>query len=126
MGERLNPFLQRVDDALHRQKRKRPWLADQVGVSISTVNTWFKQNRIPRVDVAVQIAKALSATVEYLVTGEGEQVQEQIDPEYAALCRFLRGLSPKDLSEARGYLARYFEERRLGGRESGTTTSAAG
>jgi len=39
----------------------------------STLSTWRVKNTFPRADMAVKIARSLSTTVEFLVTGEGEE-----------------------------------------------------
>jgi len=45
-------------------------IINTTGVSSSTLSTWKTNKQYPRADVACKIAKTLSTTVEYLVTGE--------------------------------------------------------
>jgi transcriptional regulator with XRE-family HTH domain len=42
-------------------------------VKQSTLSTWKSKKKFPRADMAVKIARSLSTTVEYLVTGEGKE-----------------------------------------------------
>jgi len=91
---------------LFTRTRKRPWLADEIGVSISTVNTWFTQDRAPKVDVAVRIARALRSTVEYLVTGEDPAIPK-VRPPLRAIVDLLAGLDDGDLREIRGVVGTY-------------------
>lgn len=60
-------FLSRLDSALHKIERKRPWLSRQTGIPLSTINSWFARNRYPRADHVYKIAKALSTTVEEIM-----------------------------------------------------------
>ncbi len=98
------------------------------GMNESTYANLWKGDRkgLPYADRAVQIARALRTTVEYLVTGEGDQSIEPVDPEYLEFCRLLKGLSTRELAEARGYLSRYLEDRRLGRADRGDGKAAAG
>jgi phage repressor protein C with HTH and peptisase S24 domain len=54
------------------------WLCRKIGVSSSTLSAWINRNRLPKADLAVQIAQALGVSVEYLVTG-GETNEEDED-----------------------------------------------
>ena len=40
------------------------------GISLNTYNAWKKRNVYPRADEALNIAKQLNVSVEYLLTGE--------------------------------------------------------
>lgn len=105
----MNDFLRRVHDDLHRGDRKRPWLAERAGVSLSTLNGWFKNDRIPRADEATRVARVLGRTVEYLVTGQ-EPTTKQMPPELADLCQLLEGLSKEQLAELRGVVKSYVQQ----------------
>jgi len=51
-------------------------LADITGISRHTLGNYLSvRERIPTADVAVKIAKALGVSVEYLVTGEDNQLE---------------------------------------------------
>lgn len=52
--------------------KKRGEVAKTLETSPSTVTTWIKFDRLPRVDDAVDIARACKTSVEFLVTGEKE------------------------------------------------------
>jgi hypothetical protein len=42
-------------------------------VKQSTLSTWRSKKKFPRADAAVKIAMSLNTSVEFLVTGEGEE-----------------------------------------------------
>ncbi len=64
-------------------------------MSVGTVNTWFMNDRIPRVDVAVQIARALGTTVEYLVRGEHPTLRN-LSAEATAVVQIMEELNHHD------------------------------
>ncbi len=66
----MHIFLKTVEELLNRKGRKRPWLAQETGISLSTINTWFSSNRPPRVELAFKIAQSLSVSIETLLTGK--------------------------------------------------------
>lgn len=102
----LNRFLIGVEDALHAIRRKRPWLAEQTGIPISTINGWFSEDRQPRIEIAVRIAQALDTTVEYLVTGE-RPTQEQHEPDLEEFLDLLGSLSREQRTELKGAMRQY-------------------
>jgi hypothetical protein len=52
-------FLMNLDNELNNQKRNRSWLAKELNTNPSTINTWYLNNRPPRLDIAYKIANAL-------------------------------------------------------------------
>lgn len=91
-------------------EQKRPWLSEKTGIPISTINTWFKTNRVPRVDHAYAIARALNTTVEYLLTGEDPPIEDiSSPPEFRDLHRILRGLNRDQVLELRGVVQSYLD-----------------
>jgi putative transcriptional regulator len=48
-------------------------LAEALGVPIGTVQGWEQARRVPRLQVAVRLARALGVTVEALVEGEEQE-----------------------------------------------------
>ena len=65
-----NVFWREVDKALAAKGQRRPWLAAQTGISLGRINNWYVRVTLPRVDDAVQIARALGVDVRQLMTGQ--------------------------------------------------------
>ena len=61
-------FWKRVKDLL-TDDLNQSWLSRKIGVSHTTMSSWINRDRLPKADLAVQIAQALGVSVEYLVTG---------------------------------------------------------
>jgi transcriptional regulator with XRE-family HTH domain len=99
----VNKFLQRVDDVLHEKDRKRPWLAQESGIKLGTINSWFSQNRYPYVSDASKIAAALGVSIDYLMTGD-EPDRRYTDPLIAEMIDYLEGLTPAELQRTYGML----------------------
>lgn len=62
-------FWQRVDQLLKEQNLTRKALAISVHFDSSNISKGIKNNNIPAADTALEIAKFLNTTVEYLLTG---------------------------------------------------------
>ena len=65
----FSTFKDRLDDELAYQGISKLDFAEQVGISINTLNMYLYRGSIPAADVAVKMAQALNTTTEYLVTG---------------------------------------------------------
>lgn len=89
----MHIFLKSVEELLHKKGFKRPWLAQETGISLSTINTWFSSDRPPRVELAYKIAQALDISLETLLTGK-EPVRKEFEDE--TLSRIVRYLETKD------------------------------
>jgi transcriptional regulator with XRE-family HTH domain len=63
------PFWDRYRDLV---KKDLPVIL-RTQIKQSTLSTWRSKKKFPRADMAVKIAKALNTSVEYLVTGEGQE-----------------------------------------------------
>lgn len=101
--EERNGFLRRIDQLLVDLNQRRPWLAEQSGIKIGTINSWYHNNRYPYVNHAQSIADALGTTVDYLMTGrEPERGLE--DPTIAEIIDYLESLTPKELQRCYGML----------------------
>ena len=72
-------FWGRVKDLLS-DDLNQSWLSKEIGVSHTTMSSWINRDRLPKVDLAVKIARALGVSVEYLVTGkESSEDDEHIN-----------------------------------------------
>ena len=99
----MNDFLKRLDDLLHEQGRKRPWLAEETGIGLSTINNWFSKNRYPMVNTALKIARALGVSIDYLMTGEEPGLTFE-DPLMKEIYRYLETLTHAELNEVWGMI----------------------
>jgi transcriptional regulator with XRE-family HTH domain len=63
-------FIERMDNLLIEKNIKRETLAEYVGLSVGVFSMWKKRKTYPRADIAVQIAKYLGVSTEYLITGQ--------------------------------------------------------
>jgi transcriptional regulator with XRE-family HTH domain len=73
-------------------------LAMKTGISRHTLDNYLNvRKNMPTADIAVKIAKVLGVTVEYLVTGEGNQAEKfMLGSEIRALIQNFKHLSEKD------------------------------
>ncbi len=69
----MNDFWKRVEK-LYSKDLTRTWLAKETGITLSTLSGWKQKDRLPPVDRAARIARALGVSVEYLVFGEETDV----------------------------------------------------
>lgn len=65
----MNQFLKTLDTELSKMQRKRPWLSEQTGISISTINSWYKNDRYPTVEALMNISETLDLSIDYLIFG---------------------------------------------------------
>lgn len=63
-------FNERFERLLSERNKNKADIADAVGMSRTGMSSWKDNDRIPRADVAVRIAKILDVPVDYLVLGE--------------------------------------------------------
>jgi transcriptional regulator with XRE-family HTH domain len=65
-------FWDRVDQGIETENTSYSYIAKRLGKRESTVSGWHRGTKkiIPPADCAVEIAKILKTTVEYLVTGK--------------------------------------------------------
>ena len=66
----METFNERFERLLTEKGKNKADVADAVGISRTGMSSWKDNNRIPRADVAVKIAKILDVPVDYLVLGE--------------------------------------------------------
>ncbi len=50
-------------------------LAGHINESYNTLQSWINKDRLPNVDQAIKIAKALDTSVEFLATGEDKKIK---------------------------------------------------
>lgn len=66
----MENFNERFERLLSERNKSKADIADAVGISRTGMSSWKDNDRIPRADVAVRIAKILDVPVDYLVLGE--------------------------------------------------------
>lgn len=67
----------RLKVVLAEKKKTSKWLAEELGVSITTVSRWCTNSSKPDLDVLVQIAKLLGVGLNDLVRFEEDNVTQQ-------------------------------------------------
>ena len=91
-----NVFWKEVDKALLERGQRRPWLATQTGISLGRINNWYVRETLPRVDDAVQIARALGVNVHQLVTGQTILTLGTLPNHMQELMRRFAGMGERD------------------------------
>ena len=91
----LMNFWEIVDEELEYKNIDRKELASKVGFNVSNISKGIRENNIPSADTAVQIAKILGVSVEYLVTGQNSKNLESEDTYETALFKKYRLLIKK-------------------------------
>lgn len=67
----MSDFVDRIDNLLVRQKKKRSDLYEMVKeINSHSMYDWTRRNTVPAADIAVKIADCLGTSVEYLITGK--------------------------------------------------------
>ena len=108
----MNTFLTNLSHALVNMGRKRPWLSEQTGISLNTINNWYYgEQTMPKADSAYKIAQALGTTVEWLVTSKGNM--KPMGPYVKLVCDAISPLDEVSLRELWEYVD-YFASRRRG------------
>lgn len=69
-------FWENVDNELKYKNISRKELAAKIGFAVSGISLGIKNGNCPSADVAYKIAKELNVTVEYLVTGNEKENEE--------------------------------------------------
>ena len=91
-------FKENLREAIDFRGLGQKELAYKAKISLRSIENYLRENgSIPAADTAVQIAKALGVTVEYLVDGKGlaEETVSTLDPEIQKLIRCIKKL-PKN------------------------------
>lgn len=66
-------FWVRVKNRLDYQDTTQKELAEKIGESYNTLQSWINRNRLPNAEQSVKIASALNTSVEFLVTGRNHR-----------------------------------------------------
>lgn len=69
MTDVTDPFLVHLRGHLKETGLSRTELARLAGISIHTMNVWYRDNRSPRLKEAVKISRALGVSIDELVQG---------------------------------------------------------
>lgn len=86
-------FWKNVKLQIKEKNTKQQAIAEQTGISLSTLRGWVSLDRLPDVVSAYKIAQALGVTVEYLVTGTSTDAKTQLIEEIqSVLERFKKSL----------------------------------
>lgn len=85
-------FYERLKTFMKSQKMTSKELLERLDITSANLTFW-KQGTLPRVDMAIRIAKIFGTTVEYLVTGSSGDgyTSEDVETMYK-----LRALSPEN------------------------------
>lgn len=65
----IKAMVHRIDDLLRDRGKARPWLAQETGISVKTINNWGQRKSYPEFPAAIKVARALGTTAEYLYDG---------------------------------------------------------
>ena len=88
-------FRENLKEAIDFCGMEQKELAYKANISLRNIENYLRENAsIPAADKAVQIAKALGVTVEYLVTGKNFTLETtpSIDPEIQKLIKDIKKL----------------------------------
>ena len=66
-------FWQKVKEELEYNLITQKELAEKIGISYNTLQSWITKDRLPDAEQALKIAKQLNTSIEYLVTGKNEE-----------------------------------------------------
>lgn len=83
-----NNFWNRVKTLIKEKGITQAQFAEQNGFAINTFLGWISKNRSPDLDIAVNIAKKLDTSVEFLVNGE----TNELTPDESKLLNFYRDI----------------------------------
>ena len=85
-------FWKRFDSKLESQKENMKDFSERMNIPYTALTQLRTKDRMPKVDVATNLARGLGTSVEYLVTGKDESISEEAravenDPELKYLVR---------------------------------------
>lgn len=85
-------FWSRVKDKIDYQDMTQKELAEKIGESYNTLQSWINRNRLPNAVQSVKIADALNTSVEFLVKGKNAQTKKQHEKTVALLKEAIHSL----------------------------------
>ena len=103
----MQDFLIRIETCLRKKNQRRPWLSTMTGISLSTINTWFAEDRIPgKLEQITAVADALGVSLDYLVRGkENKTIENFRFKKILEVMEFLDDAALGELETFAGYLA---------------------
>jgi transcriptional regulator with XRE-family HTH domain len=67
-------FWTRLKDQIKKKNTTQEWIAGKIGVPFGTFRSWLRRKSYPDIKQGLEIAELLDTTVEYLVTGKGQDI----------------------------------------------------
>lgn len=61
---------------LQKRSKKRPWLAEQTGISLSTINNWYSKETMPNLGHIILICDAFQISIDKLVKKQGDNMSD--------------------------------------------------
>lgn len=103
----MNGFLTRVEEELNYLNATRAELVRYLGVTKSTVYSWFERDSVPPADTALKIAHFLDVPLEYLIDGTRAEERKpvQLSDYEKRLLEESRELTQEDKAELLAYIA---------------------
>ena len=83
----------RLKTEIKAKNTTQEWIANKIGVPLSTFRKWMTRRTYPTIKEGIEIAKLLDTSAEYLVMGVGP---EGLNEEEQKLIRSYRKLSKAD------------------------------
>lgn len=96
MKEMLN---ERLAKLLQGKNITQKELASKAGVTEAAVSHYLKGDRVPRASVLARIAQALGTTVDYLVSGNEEEQENEIQYAQRLIARNVYQMSKEEKME---------------------------
>lgn len=72
----MTKFAESVSTLLELKNLRKSDIVNTLGISDSTVRSWWGKDSLPSIEVGYKVAKYLGVTVEYLLTGEDSKEKE--------------------------------------------------
>jgi transcriptional regulator with XRE-family HTH domain len=86
-------FWMRLKTEIKAKNTTQEWVANKIGVPLSTFRKWMTRKTYPTIKEGIEIAKLLETSAEYLVTGTSP---EGLNDKERKLIRSYRKLSKAD------------------------------
>ncbi len=92
-------FWEMVVNELDYQGKPRKWLAEEVGIDVSTIGTGIRRKSIPQADIAFKVSRLLDVPLEYLLNGSLDHAVAGIHnstPDYSLYSKYRKVLEDLD------------------------------